>query len=101
MSDLSFNRGGAAETKVSVSFAYFYCEHMNQEALVDFNYNSMGYICMNTWAGNNKLHPVDRSQTLPIYDADTFLGKNFTGRPVILCETLSNGKPAIKLRWLP
>lgn len=101
MSDLSFNRGGAAETKVSVSFAYFYCEHMNQEALVDFNYNSMGYICMNTWAGNNKLHPVDRSQTLPIYDADTFLGKNFTGRPVVLCETLSNGRPVIKLRWLP
>lgn len=101
MSDLSFNRNGAAESRISIPFSYFYCEHMNQEILLDFNYNSLGYICMNTYSGNNKLHPVNKNQTLPIYDENTFLGRNFSGRPVVLLETLKNGDPVIKLRWLP
>src|SRR5699024_10862866 len=100
MSDLSFNRNGSAETNVTISFSYFYCEHMNREILMDFNYNSMGYIAMNTYAPNNKLNPVSLDQTAPIYNSDNFLGKNFVGRPVILYMK-DRGKPCIKLRWLP
>lgn len=100
MSDLSFNRNGSAETNVTISFSYFYCEHMNREILMDFNYNSMGYIAMNTYAPNNKLNPVSLDQTTPIYNSDNFLGKNFVGRPVILYMK-DRGKPCIKLRWLP
>lgn len=100
MSDLSFNRGGKPDTNITIPFSYYYCEHMSREILLDFNYNSLGYIAMNTYCGNNKLNPVSIDQTLPLYNSDTFMGRNFAGRPVILYKKV-NGVPTIKLRWIP
>lgn len=101
MSDLSFNRLSGAETKITIPFSYFFCEHMDRNILMDFQYNSLGYIAMNTYFPNNKLHPFDISNTVPIYDADTFLGTNFVGRPVIFYGTDKSVGNVFKLRWLP
>lgn len=101
MSDLSFNRNSGAETKISIPFSYFYCEHMDQNILMDFQYNSLGYTALNsTYFKDKKMYPFDISQTIPIYNADTFLGKNFVGRPVIFYGTDSKYGKVFKLRWL-
>jgi hypothetical protein len=100
MSDLSFNRNSGAETKCSVSFSYFMHEHMDRNILMDFQYNSLGYVAMNKHFANNKLYPFDINKTVPIYDQDTFIGKNFVGRPVIF-HTKKDGRNVFKLRWLP
>lgn len=100
MSDLSFNRGGEAESKVSISFSYFMCEHMDRNILLDFQYNSLGYIAMNNYFSDRKLNPFPIDQTVPIYNKDTFLGKNFVGRPVIFYGDDSRGNKVFKLRWL-
>ena len=101
MSDLSFNRNSGAETKTSVEFAYFYCEHMDRNILMDFQYNSLGYIAMNNYFKDSKMHPFSIDQTVPIYNENTFLGKNYVGRPVIFYGTDKNKGPVFKLRWLP
>ena len=104
MSDLSFNRGGDSEDKVTISFAYFLCEQMDRDVLIDFQYNSIGYIALDklTGGGNTALWPFDISKTVPIYDSNTFLGKNLVGRPVIFYGMdKSTNKMSLKLRWLP
>ncbi len=102
MSDLSFNRNSGAETKISIPFSYFFCEHMDRNILIDFQYNSLGYIAMNKYFSTTKLNPFPIDQTVPIYDADTFIGTNFVGRPVIFYgEDKRNGNQVFKLRWLP
>ena len=102
MSDLSFNRNGAGETKVSIDFTYFMCEHMDRNILMDFQYNSLGYDAMNGPFAEKKLNPFPMSETVPIYDSATFLGRNFVGRPVIFYGYDSNlGRNVFKLRWLP
>lgn len=106
MSELSFNRGAPDEgMQTSVNFAYYYHEHMEANILIDFNYNSLGYTTMNTYVANspryNALYPCDIFQTVPIYDSDTFLGKNYMGRPVIFYINDTSDQPILKLRWLP
>jgi hypothetical protein len=101
MSDLSFNRNSGAETKISIPFSYFLCEHMDINILMDFQYNSLGYTAMNKYFANNKMSPFSIEQTIPIYNADTFLGKNFVGRPVIFYGNSSKYGKTFKLRWLP
>ena len=101
MSDMSFNRNSGAENKTSVDFAYFYCEHMDRNILMDFQYNSLGYTAMNGQFKNNKMNPFPISQTVPIYSENTFLGKNYVGRPVIFYGNDKNKGPVFKLRWLP
>jgi len=100
MSDLSFNRNSGAETKTSITFSYFVCEQMDRYILMDFQYNSLGYTAMNGAFKDKKLNPFDYTKhTVPIYNADTFLGKNFVGRPVIFhCKTDKGN--VFKLRWL-
>ena len=100
MSDLSFNRGGDAETKVGIDFDYFLCEHMDLNILVDFQYNSLGSLAMRTTFKEKELFPFKLEETVPIYDSDTFLGRNFVGRPIIICGK-HNGEKIFKLRWLP
>lgn len=109
MSDLSFNRNSGAETKVSIPFSYFYCEHMDRNILLDFQYNSLGYITIRNYMKNkNPLNAISLSSTVPIYDSDTFLGANFVGRPVLFYgsegsenRSKKSSEPYIKLRWLP
>ena len=102
MSDLGFNRNSPAEQKISIPFAYFFCEHMDRNILLDFQYNSLGYAAMDTYFANNKLNPFPISTTAPIYNPNTFLGKNFVGRPVIYYgEDSKLGTNVFKLRWLP
>lgn len=101
MSDMSFNRNSGAETKITIPFSYFYCEHMDRNILMDFQYNSLGYIAMNKFFSNNRMMPFNINQTVPIYDADTFLGKNFVGRPVIFYGDDAKFGKTFKLRWLP
>lgn len=101
MSDLSFNRNSGAETKITIPFSYFYCEHMDQNILLDFQYNSLGYTAMDSYFKDRKMFPFSISQTTPMYNADTFLGKNFVGRPVIFHGTDSKLGKVLKLRWLP
>lgn len=99
MSDLSFNRGGDPETKVSIDFEYFLCEHMDLNILMDFQYNSLGEVAMRNTFKGNELFPIPIEDTVPIYDSDTFLGRNFVGRPVIICGR-RNGEKIFKLRWM-
>lgn len=102
MSELSFNRNSGAETKTSIPFSYFMCEHMDIHILMDFQYNSLGYTAMDSYFSKSKLCPFDyRTTTVPIYDSNTFLGNNFVGRPVIFHQTNNTNKPVFKLRWLP
>ena len=99
MSDLGFNRGGAAETKVTISFSYFYCEHMDMNILRDFQYNSLGHIFMGS-IKDHQFQPCGYSDTEPLYNANDRLGPNLTGRPVIMLATGASGDRKIKLRWL-
>ena len=102
MSDLSFNRNSSGEPKITIPFSYFFCEHMDRNILLDFQYNSLGYDAMKNYFIDNKLNPFPMSATAPIYDANTFLGKNFVGRPVIYYgEDSKLGTNVFKLRWLP
>lgn len=101
MSDLSFNRNSGAETKISIPFSYFYCEHMDRNILIDFQYNSLGYNAMHSpYFFEKRMFPFSIDQTIPIYNADTFLGKNFVGRPVIFYGNDSKHGKTFKLRWL-
>ncbi len=101
MSDLGFNRNSGGETKISVPFSYFFCEHMDRNILTDFQYNSLGYIAVRSSQIKNKvLNPFSMKLTTPIYNENTFLGKNFVGRPVIFYGKQS-GENVFKLRWLP
>ena len=97
LSDLSFNRGSEPPTTVNISFSYFFCEHMDLNILLDFQYNSLGYVAMRSYFKNNPLNPFSIKQTAPIYDENTFLGRNFVGRPVVFYT----GDKTFKLRWLP
>ena len=104
MSDMSFNKGGSQENRISISFKYFYCEHMDLNIIRDFNYNSLGYIYMKQQP--SQLTPCSISDTVSIYDPNTRLGTNLTGRPICLLTAngrLSNrsAERVIKLRWLP
>lgn len=98
MSNFSFNRGGSPPDTVSISFSYFVHEHLDQNILLDFNYNSLGYAYMEALPNNQKLNP--NLNTVPIYDSTHFLGRNLVGRPVIQTGVGINGKPQFKLRWL-
>lgn len=101
MGNFGFNKGGSGETKVSISFDYFYCEHMDLNILRDFQYNSLGYDYMATLkASNRQLRPCSLNDTEPIYNDADRLGPAFNGRPVIICMTDPLGQPVIKLRWL-
>ena len=101
MSDLSFTKGNPGETKISVPFSYFFCEHMDRNILMDFQYNSLGYLAMTSYFANNAMNPFPISNTIPIYDSDTFLGRNLVGRPVIYYGEDSIKGKVFKLRWLP
>lgn len=93
MSDLSFNKGGTAEAKISIPFSYYCCEQMDTDILIDFQYNSLGYTACRSYLQNNILSANVR--TAPIYNEDTFLGNNFVRRPIV---TLKGNQ--VKLRWL-
>ena len=101
MSDMSFNKNSGAETKISIPFSYFYCEHMDRNILLDFQYNSLGYNAMNNEFKNKPMNPFPIEQTIPIYSENTFLGKSYVGRPVIFYGNDSKRGPIFKLRWLP
>lgn len=102
LSNLSFNRNSGGENKVSIPFAYFVCEHMDFNVLMDFQYNSLGYIAMKNHFAGRPFQPFSLDQTIPIYDnrEGGFLGSNFAKRPVIIFATGSGGQKAIKLRWI-
>lgn len=105
MSDLGFNKGSPLEPRVSISFNYFYCEHMDMNILRDFQYNSLGYTFMNSIKDSNRkelnqLHPCDLKETEPMFNDASFLGKNLNGRPVLIAMTSPEGEKVIKLRWL-
>lgn len=102
MSDLSFNRNSGAEPKISMPFSYFMYEHMDMNILVDFQFNSLGYIAMRGAFKGRELNPVPLSQTVPIYDNSEggFLGTTFVKRPVIITARSTDGERVIKLRWI-
>lgn len=107
MSDMSFNKHSPGANKVNITFSYFVCEHMDRMILVDFQYNSIGYITLRQSFGENSnyiLRPVALENTMPIYEANRdskyhWLGNTMAGRPVII-RTIQGGKEYIKLRWL-
>lgn len=103
ISDLSFNRGSTPDTKCSIPWAYYHYEPLNAMALLDLNYNSLGYIYMNNYAKSNGMNPVVKTARIyeeasesSKYDA-TFLGRSFVGRPVIF---MVPGERVLKLKWL-
>ena len=108
ISDLSFNKGSAPDSKCSIPFRYYKYEPLSYAALIDFNFNSLGYRFMRETDSetggvklkNNALSPeglkfVDTYNTNP---ADSvFLGSNFVGRPAIYIDPRTKG---LKLKWL-
>jgi len=97
-SDLSWNKGGRTDNKVTIPFVYFHHEALNPHILTDFNYNSLGYNYMQSYVepsgGKIKLtNSID-----PIYNRDMgTIGTNLVGRPFITSN--ANGfRP--KLNWM-
>lgn len=107
ISDLSFNKGSDPEPKCSIPFKYYLCEPLSYAALIDFNFNSLGYRYMRLTESqmrNDAMNPKDLKfasnyNSNPFSGA--FLGTNFVGRP---CICVSKGKYdnhlGIKLKWL-
>lgn len=116
ISDLSFNKGSAPDSKVSIPFVYYYHEDLNIGALLDLNFNSLGYVYMRqtlsqAQSDSGSIYSGSKLQFNPpvpyaaIYNqtvgySNSFLGKNQVGRPVIFVNNYNN-KPLMKLRWLP
>lgn len=114
LSDLSFNRGSAPDSKCTISFKYYICEPASYATLIDFNYNSLGYRYMRDGINsdgtasfrNDAMQPnltFADSSVAEKYrsSAGTFLGANFVGRPCIYIEKSNyDGHLGIKLKWL-
>lgn len=114
ISDLSFNRGSAPDSKCSIPFVYFHHEDLDIGALLDLNYNSLGYTYMRNVLNKegSYMHSAATAFNPPVYTSAiynqtvgyraTFLGKNQVGRPVIFMKPKGeNNRPVLKLRWLP
>jgi hypothetical protein len=91
ISDLSWSKGGTPQTTMSVSFSYFMYESFNSDILVDFNYNSLGYIYMNESGGSPDMYSIATYNPEEVTS-----GVAMVGRPFIITE---NGKPLLK--WAP
>ena len=108
ISDLSFNRGSSPDSKCSIPFRYFIYEPLSYAALIDFNFNSLGYRFMreaDSKSGgvklkNNALSPrgVKFANIYNTNPADSvFLGSNFVGRPAIY---INPSTKVLSLKWL-
>ena len=108
ISDLSFNRGSSPDSKCSIPFRYFMYEPLSYAALIDFNFNSLGYRFMreaDSKSGgvklkNNALSPrgVKFANIYNTNPADSvFLGSNFVGRPAIY---INPSTKVLSLKWL-
>lgn len=102
ISDLSFNRGSAPDNKVSIPFKYFHYEPLSYAALMDFNYNSLGYRYMRTSPTTTRSFALTPSLSFAsTYNTNPanncFLGSNFVGRPAIYMDTKTGG---LKLKWV-
>jgi hypothetical protein len=106
LSDLGFNKGNSPDSRVSISFKYFYCEHMDMNILRDFQYNSLGYVYMKSLKnsksrnGFSVFKPCSLDDTEPMFKSDTFLGPALNGRPVLILMLGPDDRKYIKLRWL-
>ena len=116
LSDLSFNKGSDPEPKCSISFKYFMCEPLSLAALLDFNYNSLGYRYMResetsiieygmdpgNKRNSKRLKFASSYNSNPQVFSGSFLGTNFVGRPCICAEEPQGytGHFGIKLKWL-
>lgn len=117
ISDLSFNKGSAPDSKVSIPFVYYYHEDLNVGSLLDLNFNSLGYVYMRQVIGQaqanqsyyNAASKLMFNPPVPyaaIYNqtvgyGNSFLGKNQVGRPVIFVSQDERGNPLMKLRFMP
>ncbi len=125
ISDLSFNKGSAPDSKVSIPFAYYHYRPLDPNILIDLNYNSLGYIyCRGvcgaastsdyksglSGAGIGRVlnPPVNTCPAYNIYDASingniNFLGPGYVGRPVIIANPVTNTNTSsyFQLKWLP
>ena len=104
LSNLSFNKGNLQnDSKLQISFKYFYAEHMDLDILRDFNFNSLGheYMVALKQAGRQmeELVPCDISQTEPIYNQNFNTILNLVGRPIIIFRQVGS-EPQICLRWM-
>ena len=81
-------------------FQYFHYEPLNPEILLDFNYNSLGYIYMEN-AGKYRVFDM-RSCPLPYMDTydSNYLsaGRPYVGRPYVVQDTQ---RRKFFLRWMP
>ena len=106
ISDLSFNKGSAPDSKCSIPFRYFMYEPLSYAALIDFNFNSLGYRYMrkndNTFRKNalslSDLKFADSYNTNQSNPSSySFLGSNFVGRPAIY---LNPNTHVLSLKWV-
>ncbi len=106
ISDLSFNKGSAPDSKCSIPFRYFMYEPLSYAALIDFNFNSLGYRYMrendNTFRKNalslSDLKFADSYNTNQNNPSSySFLGSNFVGRPAIY---LNPNTHVLSLKWV-
>lgn len=102
LSDHGFNKSGGSSgaSSVNISFQYFHYEPLNPEILLDFNYNSLGYIYMEN-AGKYRVFDM-RSCPLPYMDTydSNYLsaGRPYVGRPYVVQDTQ---RRKFFLRWMP
>lgn len=97
-SDLSWNKGGRTENKLTIPFTYFHHEALNPQILTDFNYNSLGYDYMRDYVEKSG-GKIDLGNAIdPLYNSDMgTIGTNLVGRPFI--TSFHNGYQP-KLRWM-
>ena len=109
ISDLSFNKGSAPDSKCSIPFRYYMYEPLSYAALIDFNFNSLGYRFMRESStqfnqknlrNQNPLCPK-KLKFAEIYNSNpadsVFLGPNFVGRPAIYINPSTKN---LTLKWL-
>jgi len=102
-SNLSFNLHSSPDPRATIPFAYFFCEQNNLWSLLDFNYNSLGYVYMKKINSSmsekmNPKVPVEAIYNQTVNYSKAFLGRSQVGRPVVF---MNAAKRILKLRWMP
>lgn len=97
-SDLSWNKGGKTDNKLTVPFVAFHHEALNPQIFTDFNYNSLGYTYMRNVVEPSGGRIYLSKSTAPIFDTEHgIMGPTLVGRPYIVT---SGSGFAPKLRWM-
>jgi hypothetical protein len=94
LSNISFNRLGNIDNRVSISFCSSFCDYFNPLIYKDFNLSS-GVTAAQASLDKKGNFP----DHIPIYDVKTGTSQIYTGRPFVCPFRKKDGTLAFKLFW--